>query len=117
MRGLLRLMGMVLGEEGEGGRRGGVVGAARRRGIRVLGGGFRQWGIGGGGLRKVAHRQTDCSYYSNRQLLLPDPIVQRCFSSFVTFELVALWRGNDGFGESGGGESIVGGGGELAVSL
>ena len=47
---------------------------------------------------KVAPQQIDCWYYSNRLLLLPDPIVQRCFSSFVTFELVARWRGNDGFG-------------------
>lgn len=62
-------------------------------------------------------RQIDCWYYSNRLLLSPDPIVQRYFSSFVTFELVARWRVSDGFGEDEGGESIVVGGGELAVSL
>ena len=66
---------------------------------------------------KVAPRQIGCWYYSNRLLLSLDPIVQRYFSSFVTFELVARWRGNAGFGERGGGESIVVGGGELAVSL
>ena len=65
----------------------------------------------------MAPQQIGCWYYSNRLLLLPDPIVQRYFSSFVTFELVARWRGSDGSGESGGGESIVVGGGELAVSL
>ena len=69
------------------------------------------------GTHKVAPRQIGCWYYSNRLLLSPDPIVQRCFSSFVTFELVGRWRGSDEFGENGGGESIVVRCEELAVSL
>ena len=66
---------------------------------------------------KVVPQQTNCWYYSNRLLLSLDPIVQRCFSSFVAFELVARWRVSDGFGEDGGGQSVVVGGGGLAVSL
>ena len=66
---------------------------------------------------KVAPQQIDCWCYSNRLLLSPDPIVQRYFSSFVTFELVARWRVSDGLEVGGGAESIVVGGGKLAVSL
>ncbi len=66
---------------------------------------------------RMAPQQKDCWYYSNRLLLSPDPIVQRYFSSFVTFGLVARWRETDGLGEGGWGESVVVDGGELAVSL
>lgn len=69
------------------------------------------------GSNMVALQQKGCWCCSSILLLLPDPIVLRCFSNFVTFELVALWRGGGGSEMYGGGGRNAEGGEGLDVSL